>query len=223
MRPAHPSFRNQRKNYEVFIENLDRIWDLTIDEFKIYDRYCFAAIQYKAYHTILPLLFELHKKYPENLKIVSRLGKTLSNQVICRNEEGRKFLLKAIELFESNYDEKQLSGHVFFYLYNLLSNEEFEVLKDEIKRFKNKIEHLPNYYRLLGNYYDQLDKPEKEIIEYFDKAIEISSSNDEKVRSVNTLLNYIINKSEHKYKIRIERLKDHLKQKAQLPTWCKSN
>ena len=122
--------------------------------------------------------------------------------------------MKAIELFESNYDEKQLSGHVFFYLYNLLNNEEFEVLKDEIKRFKNKIEHLPNYYQFLGNYYDQLDKPEKEIIEHFEKAIEISSSNDEKVRFVNTLLNYLINKSEHKYKIRIERLKDHLKQKS---------
>ncbi len=48
MPQAHRSFKKQRKNYEVSIENLDSIWNLTIDEFKIYDRYIFAAIQHKA-------------------------------------------------------------------------------------------------------------------------------------------------------------------------------
>ena len=214
MRPAHSSFSNQRKNCQVFIENLDRIWDLTIDEFKVYDRYCFAAIQCKAYHTILPLLFELHTKYPINSKILSRLGKTLSNHVICRHKEGRNFLLKAIELFESNHNEQQLIGHIFFYLFNILNNEEYELLEDEIERFKNKIEHLPNYYQFLGNYYEQLNKPENEIIALFKKAIELSLSNDEKVRLVSALLNYLTNKSEHKYKIEIERLKGYLKQKS---------
>ena len=213
MRPAHRSFRNQRKSYKVSIENLDRIWNLSIENFKIYDKYCFAAIQYKAYHTIIPLLFDLYKKYPENSKTLSRLGKTLSNPIISRHEEGQKYLLKAIELFESNNNEQQLIGHIFFYLYNLLNNEKYELLKIEIKRFKNKIVHLPDYYQFLGNYYIQLGNPENEVIEHFQKAIEISSSNDEKTRSVNTLLNYLIGKNKHKYKAQIERLKDHLKLK----------
>ncbi len=213
MRPAHPSFRNQKKNYKVFIENLDRIWDLSIEEFKIYDKYCFAAIQYKAYHTIIPLLFDLHKKYPNDSKTVSRLGKTLSNPIICRHEESQKILLEAIELFESNNNEQQLIGHIFFYLYNLLNNEKYELLEVEIKRFRDKIVHLPNYYQFLGNYHIQLGKPENEVIEKFEKAIVISSSNDEKARSVNTLLNYLIEKNKHKYETQIEQLKDHLKLK----------
>ena len=216
MRPAHPSFRNQRKNYEVSIENLDSIWNLEINDFKVFDRYIFSAIQYKAYHTIVPLLFELNKKYPNNLKIISRLGKTLSNQVVCRNEEGRKFLLKAIELFENKQNEKQLIGHIFFYLYNLINNEEYELFDREINRFKIYIEDLPAYYRFLGKYYEQQDKPEEETIEHFKKAIEISSSDDEKVKSINSLLNYLLSRNDNKHEKRIEQLKELLRQISQL-------
>ncbi|MEK0337176.1 MAG: tetratricopeptide repeat protein, partial [Nitrosopumilus sp.] len=212
IRPAYPSFKNNRKNYEVSIENLSEIWKFTVDDFKIYGRYVFAAIQYKAYHTVLPLLFELNKKYPRNSKIISRLGKTLSNQVICRSKEGREFLNKVIELFEKEHNETQLIGHIFFYLYSLLNDEEFEILNKEIECFKNKIEHLPNYFRLLGKYFEQLDKAEEEIIECFEKAIEISPSNDEKKWSVKALLYYLTNKDSDKYKIRIEQLKEQLRQ-----------
>jgi tetratricopeptide (TPR) repeat protein len=213
MRPAHPSFRNSRKNYEVLIENLDSIWNLMIDEFKIYDKYCFLAIQYKAYHTVLPMLFELNKKFPGNSKIISRLGKTLSNQDICRSEEGREFLKEAIELFEREHNETQLIRHIFFYLYSLLNDDEFEILNKEIEFFKNKMEHLPYYFRFLGKYYEQLDKGEEEIIEVLEKAIELSHTDDEKKLSVSTLLNYLTNMAGDKYNMRIEQLEKNLEQK----------
>ncbi|PCJ84320.1 MAG: hypothetical protein COA57_09450 [Flavobacteriales bacterium] len=212
IRPAHPSFKNHRKNYEVSIENLDSIWKLTVGEFKIYNKYVFIAIQYKAYHTVLSLLFELNQKYPGNSKIISQLGRTLSNRIICRRKEGREFLKEAIELFEREHNEKQLIGHVFFYLYNLLNDEEFKLLDKEIELFKNKIEHLPKFFRFLGKYYGQLGKPEEEIIEVFEKAIKISLSNDEKNWSVSALLNYLTNRDSDKYKMRIEQLKENTRQ-----------
>ena len=212
MRPAHSSFKNQRKNYEVSIENLDSIWNLTTEELKIYERYSFAAIQYKAYHTVLPLLFELNKKYKRNSKIISRLGKTLSNQVICRNEDGREFLKEAIALFEKEHNETQLTGNIFYYLYNLLNDGEFRILNEEIERFKNKIEHLPNYFRFLGKYYEQLDKPEEEVIKVFEEGIKISTSMDEKMKSINALLEYLNNKDDEKYKLRIGEFKEYLRQ-----------
>ncbi|MHA2039828.1 MAG: tetratricopeptide repeat protein, partial [Promethearchaeota archaeon] len=210
IRPAHPSFRNQRKNYEVLIEQLDGIWNLMIDKFKIYDKYCFLAIQYKAYHTILPMLFELNKKYPGNSKIISRLGKTLSNQDICRSEEGREFLKEAIKLFEREHNETQLIGHIFFYLYSLLNDDEFKILNKEIDGFKYKIEHLPYFFRFLGNYYMKLDKGEEEIIEVLEKAIELPQTADDMKLSVSKLLNYLTTMAGDKYKMRIEQLKEHL-------------
>ena len=185
---------------------------MTIDEFKIYDKYCFAAIQYKAYHTVLPLLFELNKKYPRNSKIISRLGKTLSNQVICRSEEGREFLKEAIELFEREHNETQLIGHIFYYLYNLLNGEEFELLGKEIENFRTKIEYLPNYFRFLGKYYEQLDKPEEEIIEAFEEGMMISATLDEKIKSLGALLEYLTGRDDDKYELRIRELKKHLRQ-----------
>ncbi len=161
-------------------------------------------------HTVLQLLFELNEKYPGNSKIISRLGKTLSNQVICRNEEGQEFLMEAIEIFEREDNKKQLFGHIFFYLYNLLNDEKFERLNEEIKRFKNKIKHLPSYFLFLGEYYEQLDKPEEEIINLFEDSIRISSSDNEKRKSVYSLLNYLANKDGDRFRIRIEHLNETL-------------
>ena len=90
--------------------------------------------------------------------------------------------------------------------------EEFDLLKTEIELFKKRIENLPNYFRFLGKYYEQLDKPEEKIIEVLEEGIIISTSVDEKMKSIGALLEYLTNRDHDKYKLRIRELKEHLRQ-----------
>jgi len=139
----------------------------------------------------LPILYKLNKKYPSNSKIVSRLGKTLSNQVIAQNEEGWKFLKEAIILFKNENNNEKVIDHIFYYLYNLLNNEYIELLQKEIEYYENEIKNQPRYYQLLALYKESIGKPEEEIIKAFETAINIAETNEEKLFSLKALLNYL--------------------------------
>jgi len=57
-----------------------------------------------------------------------------------------------------------------------------------------------------------LDKPVEEIIEVYKESIIISTSVDEKMKSIGVLLEYLTNRDHDKYKLIIRELKENLSQ-----------
>lgn len=219
-RPYFTAFSKRRKDFSLYIDNFESIWNLSLTDFRIYHKYIFQAIEQKSYHSIIPLLFQLYKNYPNNLRIISWLGRTLSNQVIDRNEEGRKFLKQAITLYKEVWinepDEtkkvnlrKQYDDHIFYYFYNLLNNEQKETLQTEIDNYQNDVRHLPKYHRFLARYFEFLEKSEKDIISSYETAINISETIEEKLKSFEALIDYLTTKNEGKYHQRIDGLRKH--------------
>jgi tetratricopeptide (TPR) repeat protein len=180
--PKSRFFDNKsRRIFAELIERLEDILSFSFGNYKEYDRYVSLAIHYNAYHSILPILFKLNEKFPDNLKIVSRLGRTLSNQVIARNKEGGEYLKQAITLCKeawiSETDEmkkahfrKRYDDHVFYYLNNLLCNEQKETLKSEMINYQNDIKCIPEYHRLFARHFEFLEKSAEEIILSSDNA-----------------------------------------------------
>lgn len=167
----------------------------------------FFSIQYNAYQTILPLLFQLNEKFPDNSKILSRLGKTLSNKLISKNEEGWVYLRKNIDLLKKDNKQEQYEGHIYYYLYNLLNNRKFNLVQVELNIYKEGIQDKPKYHRFLATFYEVLSKPEEEIISQHKTAFKISDTNDEKLKSINSYLDYLTRIDGLKYRLKIEELK----------------
>jgi hypothetical protein len=221
IRPYFTAFSNRRKEFSLFIDKFDSIWNLSLADFRIYHKYIFQAIELKSYYSIIPLLFQLNTKYPNNLRIISWLGRSLSNQVIARNEEGRKYLRQAITLYKEVWlnesDEtkkrnlrKQYEDHIFYFLYNLLSNEQKKTLQKEIENHQNDVRHLPKYHRFLARYFEFLEKSEADIISCYEAAINISETIEDKLKSFEALIYYLTTKYEGKYHQRIDGLKKQI-------------
>jgi|GEM_PF-6245615 len=167
----------------------------------------FFSIQYNAYQTILPLLFKLKDKFPENAKILSRLGKTLSNQIIERNEEGWPYLKKAMELFKNENNTEQHDAHIYHYLYNLLNNERMDLLAGELETYRQYISDKPKYYRFLARVAENLNQFSEEIIALYEKALNLSDVKEEEIKSIESYLDYLtkIDPLLHQSKIQILR------------------
>jgi tetratricopeptide (TPR) repeat protein len=198
--PYHSSFKDNRKPFQIFIDNLHEIRNMSLSDFKIYDRYSFFSIQYKAYQTIVPLLFKLNGKFPGNTKNISRLGKTLSNQVISRNEEGWSFLKESISLLKNENKEKEMQENIRFYFYNLLNNDKLELLASEIQNYDSDIEQNSAYLLFSANYFQKLGKSEEIIINIYQEAICIAKTKVEKLKAMEGLLRYLstINREKNK-------------------------
>lgn len=192
--------------YRKHIRILNEIWNLEFQEATRYRNYINRAIYYKAYQTVIPLLFKLNEKFPNDSKIVSRLGKTLNNKEVGRYVEGFKYIKEAISLFESENNKEKYEDFVFFYLYGLLNIKDGETLKSEIENYKNKIKHLAKYYRFLGIYFQFLKHPESKIIETYKTAIQIGETNEEKLKAIEPLLVFMEIHDRDKYKTMIEEI-----------------
>ncbi|MBK7031281.1 MAG: hypothetical protein IPH45_19685 [Bacteroidales bacterium] len=189
--PQITGFKNQKKSLHSIIENLDEILRLESDEIRFYEKYTYLAIQHKAYHSILPFLYKLNEKFPHSFKIISRLGKTLSNQVIARAEEGCVFLKEAISLFQQEQNEKEMQDHLVFYFNNLLFNEKLELLEEELQFYKQEIKFNYTYNLFRANYSIKQEKPEEEIINLFEEALETAELKAEKLKVIHALLKYL--------------------------------
>ena len=208
--PYHSSFKNNRKSYKIFIDNLPEILNLQSADFKMFDKYMFFSIQYKAYQTILPLLVKLNDKFPENSKIVSRLGKTLSNQTIKRNEKGWIYLKEVIELFKKENNIEKHEEHIYYYLYNLLNNERMDLLAEELETYKQYIRDKPKYYRFLARISESSNKSFEEIVARYEEALKISDTKKEELNSVEAYLDYLTKIDLIQYQSKIEMLKTSL-------------
>jgi tetratricopeptide (TPR) repeat protein len=176
--------RKARKKYTILIENLEDLLSFSFSSFKEYEKYVFLAIHFNAYHSILPILFKLNEKFPDNLKIVSRLGKTLSNQVIARNKEGWGYLKQAITLYKeawiSETDEikkanfrKLYDDYVFYYFNNLLCNGQKETLKTEMINYQNDIRGIPEFHPFFARHFEFLEKSAEEVMSSSDKTFSV--------------------------------------------------
>jgi tetratricopeptide (TPR) repeat protein len=196
-----------KDNYKREINRLRAIWSLELPEITNYRNYINRAINYKAYMTILPLLFNLNKKFPNDSKILSRLGKTLCNKQIGKANEGRVYIKEAIELFKKENNLKNYYDFVFYYLYGLLNENNYEVLETEIAIYKKDIKHLSKYHRFLAWGKETSNESIDKIISEYETAIIISETIGEKLKSIESFLDYLFRIDSVEYESKIKDLK----------------
>jgi tetratricopeptide (TPR) repeat protein len=196
----HPTYRKQ-------IRDLKSLLNLEFSDVIRYRNYINGAIRYKAYGTSIQLLFNLNTKFPNDSKIVSRLGKTLCNKAVGRIEEGRVFIKQAIELFKKENDKINYEKFILYYLNGLLNNEYLELLSEEVQQYGYDLKLNVNYFIFIANYYRKLGKSEDEIIKIYKEAISIVKTKGEKVKAVESLLRYLTILDDEKHKTLFEEMK----------------
>ncbi len=198
--PRFHSFNSSRKKYEDIIQNIESILSISFDEFKRYESYLFLSIQYKSYIKVLPLLEKLDEKFPDTSKLKSRLGKTLSNQVIGQQEKGWGYLKQAIQLFKKEKNIQQLQHHIIYYCYNLMNHQQMKLLDEELKAFAIDLIHDADYFRFMAHYSFANNQDLDEVIYYFEKAIDIAEGVSEKREFAESLLRFLSEQNSTLYK-----------------------
>jgi tetratricopeptide (TPR) repeat protein/predicted amidohydrolase len=200
-RPRLKAFNSSRKKYLTIMENLEPLWSCTMTEVAEYEALLFLAIQYHAYTQVLPLLEKMDVMFPGNSKIKSRLGKTLCNETIAEHEKGRIYLKEAIRLFQVENNNAQVKGHIFYYYFNLLRSEEFDLLDEEMERYVSLIPQDADYLRFMAHYNYAKSKNIAEVVVFFEKAIEIAEGPEQKHEMAESLLRFLSNQSDPSYRI----------------------
>ncbi len=193
------SLKDAKKKYTQVLNKLDSIWDISLIDYSDYKEFIQLAIQYKSYEQVLLILQELNKEFPDSSKIKSGLGKTLSNSVIKKYEEGQKYLREAIELFKKENNKQQLQSHIIYYLYNLKNHEQTEFLEKEFKRLKSDLVEDADYLRFEAHYTFYKTLAVEKAIPHFEKAIKIAPDN-EKREFVESLLRFLDENKNELYK-----------------------
>ena len=155
------------------------------------------------------MLFKMKQVFPTDANITKKLGKTLSNRVINRREEGIKYLKEAITLYKKDNNQEEVCKLTLYYFYHLLNHEEFDTLNEEIEYYKSDIVDWPGFHRFLGVFKQNLGRPEEDIINEFEKAIDKSRTDEEKLKSIEVLLSFLIKLDVKKYATKIVDLKNH--------------
>jgi len=189
--PRNKSFGSQQKKIEEILENFESLWSDSFSELKMYESFLFLAIQYKAYKTVVPILLKLDERFPGNSKIKSRLGKTISNQVIGEYQKGWRYLKQAVELFKNENNIQQLQGHIIYFFYNLLNQHQMELIEIEMKTYENDLVQDADYFRFMAHYSFVKNSNIEEAIGYFEKAIEINEGLLEKREFAESLLRFL--------------------------------
>ena len=201
----------KKRIYKEFIDSLDEIVSASCDDLNLYERYIFHAIRLKALHSVLPLLFALNKKYPNNPRIISRLGKTLANPVINRAEEAIPFIIEAIDLYKQRMDKDQTIDHIIYYLRGLLYAEQLDLLKEKLEKYTPDLMGISKYHRFLARYFTYLKKPENEIMNQFQIAIEKAVTPDEYETSIKAYIYFLEYESNEDHLDIIDSLRNKLK------------
>ena len=198
--PRLHAFNSSRKKYEVIIQNIESILNISFDKFVNYEHFLFLAIQYKSYIKVLPLLVKLDEKFPDNSKLKSRLGKTLTNQVIGQKEKGWGYLKQAIQLFKKENNIQQLQNHIIYYCYNLINHKQMKLLDEELKTYAIDLIHNANYFRLMAHYSFVKNQNLDEAIIYFEKAIDMADGVTAKREFAESLLRFLSEQNSTLYK-----------------------
>ena len=198
--PRHKAFNSSRRKYEQIISNLQYLWDTSLNDLALYESFLFCAIQHKAYWQVLPILQKLDEKFPDNAKIKSRLGKTLSNQVINEYEQGQSYLKQAIALFKKENNHQQLQQHILYYCYSLKNHLQFDLLEQELKNYESDVIQDTDYFRFMGHYSFAKHQDLDQAINYFEKAIEMTKEPIKQREFVETLLRLLSEQNSPRYK-----------------------
>jgi len=200
LRYGPKSFKSNKKQLNELVQNLESILNTSTQEIKGYESYIFLSIQNKSYTQILPILEILNDKFPDNSKIKSRLGKTLSNQVIGEHERGWRFLKQAIELFKKENNILQLQGHIIYYFYNLLNQHQIELIEKKIKIYENDLIQDADYFRFMAHFSFAKHSSIDEAIGHFEKAIDIAEGLIKKREFAESLLRFLSEQNNPLYK-----------------------
>jgi len=184
------SLKDSKKKYLDVLNSLESIWNISMQSNSDYKNFLQLAIQYKSYSQTLLILTVLNNKFPNDSKIKSGLGKTLSNSVIGKYEEGQKYLREAIELFKAEHNAQQLQSHIIYYLYNLINHAQAELLEKEFKRLEADLVKNADYFRFRAHYSFYENQNFDSAINYFEQAIEVASENDKR-EFVESLLRFL--------------------------------
>jgi tetratricopeptide (TPR) repeat protein len=200
--PQLSHFNNNKNHYLRFIDNIIPICNLSIEDFKIYDKYIDWSLRdnIRAYHHTLELLFKLNEKFSGNSKIISRLARTLCSQVISENEKGRNYSKQAIILFKKENNNKQLQSMLIFYLYNLLNQHQMELIETEMKTYEKDLIQDADYFRFMAHYSFTKNSHIDEAIGFFEKAIDHAEDLIEKREFAESLLRFLSEQNNKLYK-----------------------
>ena len=191
MIPPRPrAFKSSRSKYEGIIQDMESILNVEFDSPEKYEHFLFLAIQYKAYTNVLPLLMKLDEKFPNNSKLKSRLGITLSSHAPIHREDGLVYLKEAIQLFKKENNSKQLQRHIIYYFTNLLHHDQMKLLEDELRIYEPDLINDHYYFRFLAHYSFANNQDFDEAIVNFEKAIIVADSLTDKRECVESLLRF---------------------------------
>lgn len=159
-----------------------------------------CAIQHKAYWQVLPILEKLDEKFPDNAKLKSRLGKTLSNHVIDDYEKGQRYLKQAIALFKKANNRPQIQQHILYYCYSLKNRQQLDLLEQELEIYESDLIQDADYFRFMGHYSFAKQQDLDQAINYFVQAIEMTKEPKEQREFVETLLRLLSEQNSPRYK-----------------------
>ena len=199
-RPIPSHFNHNRRRYLSIINSLDSIWNLSDIDVKLIDEFIYWAIMYHSYSAILPLLQKLDEKLPDNSRIKSKLGKTLCNQVVGRQEEGWGYLKQAIQLFKKENNIKQFQHHVIHYYYGLMYHQRMKLLDEELKAHADDLICDADYFIFMAHYIFSKKQNLDEAIAYFEKAINIAEGETKKREYAESLLRFLSGQDSTLYK-----------------------
>ena len=198
--PRLKAFNSSRTKYKQIIDNLSSIWNISFNDLVLYERFLFLAIQYKAYLEVLPILQKLDEKFLDNAKLKSRLGKTLSNQVIDEYEKGQRYLKQAIALFKKENNRQQLQQHILYYCYSLNNHQQLDLLAEELQTYKSDLIQDADYFRFMGHYSFAKHQDLPKAINYFEQAIKMAEEPNEQREYAETLLRLLSEQNSPRYK-----------------------
>jgi hypothetical protein len=202
-------FKN-KNTYKKFIDNLDNITNVSSPDLSLYNSYLFHAIRLRAYHQILPILFSLKERNLDDPKITSLLGKTLFNRVIGREDEGIPYIIESIELYKRDANYHQSVNLIMFYLYGLLNRERINELESAIQTYQSDLANKAIYHRFIARYYVYLKKPEKEIINQYQLALETAKDREEHKASIKAYIYFLENERKESCPELVASLKQNL-------------
>ena len=200
--PRHSNFDNNRNHYLRFIDLIMPIQDLSLEDFKPYDKYLDWSLRdnIRAYHHALELLYKLNEKFPANSKIISRLGRTLSNKFIARYQEGWKFCKEGITLLKMENNPIQLQTLIISYFNSLLNQQQMELLETEMKAYAGDVIEIAHYFRFMAHYSFAKKSNMDEAIGHFEKAIHLAEGPAAKREFAESLLRFLSEQNSDLYK-----------------------